>query len=301
MNRIQFYSNKSFNRAVELREIDTKPSEISIIPVFKDQFFITKSLNINKIIMNIPIELASLSEKKYFLGIINNKEVWCIDLSEIEQSIISNFLNNSILCCLRDCFHLINEKEASLLAYGKGIVHWNSTHQYCNNCGSKTITEEKGHRRKCSNNRCNSLHFPRINPAVIVLIEYKQENSPPLCLLNMHKKENGYMCSLFSGFSEIGESLEDTVVREMKEEVNVTVSNIKYIASQPWTFPSSMMLGFSAKAKNKDFKIDNIEIKEAKWFSANQIIEMVKDNTLIISKKDSISNYLIEKWVYENS
>ncbi|GAA3631938.1 NAD(+) diphosphatase [Flavivirga jejuensis] len=301
MNKVQFYSNKDFNRAVELREIDTKPLEISFIPIFKDHFFIINSININKVVMNVPLELTSLSEKKYFLGIINNKEVWCVDLSEIAYSIISNFLTDSNLWCLRDCFHMINEKEASLLAYAKGIVNWNSTHQFCNNCGSKTITEEKGHRRKCSNNLCNSLHFPRINPAVIVLIEYKQENSPSLCLLNMHQKEYGYMCSLFSGFSEIGESLEDTVIREMKEEVNVTVNNIKYIASQPWTFPSSMMLGFSAETKNKKFKIDNKEIKEAQWFSANQITEMVQDNKLVISKKDSISNYLIEKWVKENS
>ncbi|MBO0343500.1 NAD(+) diphosphatase [Flagellimonas profundi] len=301
MNDIQFYSNKDFNRAVESREIKTKPLEISFIPIYKDHFFSINYLNSDKVVMNVPSELTSLSEKKYYLGITDNKEVWCIDLSEIKYATISNFLTDSNLCCLRDCFHVITEKEASLLAYAKGIAHWNKTHQFCNNCGSKTITEEKGHRRKCSNSLCNSLHFPRINPAVIVLIEYKQENSPSLCLLNMHQKEYGYMCSLFSGFSEIGESLEDTVIREMKEELSVAVTNIKYIASQPWTFPSSMMLGFSAETKNKNFKIDNKEIKEAHWFSANQIIEMVQDNKLVISKKDSISNYLIEKWVRENS
>lgn len=301
MNKVQIYSNNDFNRAVELREIDTKPLEISFIPVFKDHFFTTKFFNIKSVVMDIPLELASLSDKKYFLGVENNLEIWCIDLSEIEYSIISNFLTNSNLCCLRDCYHIINEKEASLLAYAKGIVNWNKTHQFCNNCGSKIIIEEKGHRKKCLNNLCNSLHFPRINPAVIVLIEYKQENSPSLCLLNMHQKEYGYMCSLFSGFSEIGESLEDTVKREMKEEVNVTVNNIKYIASQPWPFPSSMMLGFSAETQSKKISIDNIEIKIAQWFSASQITEMVKDNKLVISKKDSISNYLIEKWVKENS
>jgi NAD+ diphosphatase len=95
-------------------------------------------------------------------------------------------------------------------------VNWNGTHQFCNNCGSKTTAKEKGHRRKCQNNLCERFQFPRIDPAVIVLIEYKPKNQPPLCLLNMNKNEYGYMCSLFSGFSEIGESLEDTVKREMK-------------------------------------------------------------------------------------
>ncbi|WP_299251735.1 NAD(+) diphosphatase [uncultured Aquimarina sp.] len=301
MNEVQFYSNYDFNRAVELRETLTDSFEISYIPIFKDNFFITKSRGNNEVVMDIPFELATLSDKKYFLGKLNEKEIWCIDLSEIKYSIVSNFLSHSKLSCVRDCFHLINEKEASLLAYAKGVATWNNTHQFCGKCGFATVIEEKGHRRKCSNNLCNSLHFPRINPAVIVLIEYKQEGAPPLCLLNMHKKEYGYMCSLFSGFSEIGESLEDTVIREMKEEVNVTVDTIKYIASQPWSFPSSMMLGFSAQSKSKQFSIDNKEIKKAQWFSANQISEMVQKNKLVISKTDSISNYLIELWVKQNS
>lgn len=297
---MQIYSNNHFDRAVELRDNDTKPLEICFIPIFNGHFFINTSLKINALMRNIPLELISLSNKKYFLGILGIKEIWCIDLSEIEYSIISNFLTNSTLSCVRDFFHLITEKEASLLAYAKGILHWNNTHQFCNNCGSRTIIEEKGHRRKCINNHCNLLHFPRINPAVIVLIEYKQDNLPTLCLLNMHKKEYGYMCSLFSGFSEIGESLEDTVKREMKEEVNVIVNNIKYIASQPWSFPSALMLGFKAETKNKEFTIDNNEIKEANWFSANEINQMVEEKKLIISRKDSISNYMIEMWVTQN-
>ena len=108
------------------------------------------------------------------------------------------------------------------------------------------------------------------------------------------------MCSLFSGFSEIGESLEDTVKREMKEEVNVTVNNIKYITSQPWSFPASMMVGFTAETKSKEFSIDDKEIKEARWFSAKEINQMVQDKKLVISKKDSISNFLIELWVKKN-
>jgi NAD+ diphosphatase len=301
MDRTQIYSNNVFDRAVELREIVTQTTNISWIPIFKEQFFLMKSENINSVLMDTPVELISLSDKKYFLGVINDVEIWCIDISEIPDTTISIYIKNSELCCIRDCFHLIKDSDASLLAYAKGIVNWNSTHQFCNNCGSKTVVEEKGHRRKCQNDRCNTFHFLRINPAVIVLIVYKQEGKPPLCLLNMAKKEYGYMCSLFAGFSEIGESLEDTVRREVKEEVAVLVNNIMYITSQPWSFPSSMMLGFTAETKSKEFNIDNKEIKKAQWFSAVEINQMVQDKKLVISKKDSISNYIITQWVEQNS
>lgn len=301
MDKVQFYSNNDFNRAGELREIVTSASDISFIPIFKENALIRASGKIDFVEMETPTGLISLSDKKYFLGIINDTEIWCIDLSEIAYTTVIKFLPGARLHCVRDCFHLINDRDSALLAYAKGIVNWNNTHTFCNNCGSKTIKEDKGHRRKCINSICETFHFPRINPAVIVLIEYKQKNQPPLCLLNMHKKEYGYMCSLFSGFSEIGESLEDTVIREVKEEVNVNVDNLKYIASQPWSFPSSMMLGFTAETKSKDFDIDNKEIKKAQWFSASEINEMVADKKLVISKKDSISNYIIELWVKQNS
>lgn len=301
MKRKQIYSNNDFDRAVELREIITDVPNVSFIPIFKEKFFLTISEETVSVIMTTPVELISISDKKYFLGISNNTEIWCIDLSDIEYTTVSKYITDSSLLCVRDCFHLIKDTDASLLAYVKGILNWNNTHQFCNNCGCKTKIEEKGHRRKCQNNLCGTTHFPRINPAVIVLIEYKPKNQPPLCLLNMHKKEYGHMCSLFSGFSEIGESLEDTVKREMKEEVNVTVDKIKYIASQPWSFPASLMFGFTAKTKSKEFNIDDKEIKEARWFSAKEINQMVQDKKLVISKKDSISNYLIELWVNRNS
>lgn len=299
MNSTQIYSNNDFNRAVELRDIVTDTPNISFIPVFEGKFFTKLGKDVS-VIMDTPIELTFITDKKYFLGVINGTEIWCIDLSDIAHSTISQYISNSKLQCVRDFFHLIKKIDSTILAYAKGIINWNKTLQFCSNCGSKTIVQDKGHERKCCNELCKSSHFPKMNPAVIVLIVHKPKNQPPLCLLNMHKKEYGYMCSLFSGFSEIGESLEDTVKREMKEEVNVMVNNITYIASQPWSFPSSLMLGFTAEAKSKTFNIDNKEIKKAKWFSVNEINQMVQDKELIISRKDSISNYMIEQWIKQN-
>ncbi|WP_420574933.1 NAD(+) diphosphatase [Kordia sp.] len=296
----QFYSNKDFNRAAELREVVTDTTNVSFIPIFKGDFFVTKG-EVGTVLMQVPLELVAHTNKHYFLGVVANQEVWCVDLSEITYEIITQYIQNVTLLSVRDCLHLINEQDASLLAYAKGLVSWHNTHQFCNNCGASTVIEEKGHRRKCTNSTCGIPHFPRINPAVIVLITYNGKNKPPLCLLNMHQKDYGYMCSLFSGFSEIGESLEDTVIREMKEEVNVSVSDITYVASQPWVFPASMMLGFTAKTKSKEFTIDNKEIKKAQWFSAAEIKKLVQAEKLVISRKDSISHFIITEWVKQNS
>lgn len=298
MNNRQVYSNGSNIRGAELREIKTKASAILYIPIYKGKFF----WNSKQVLFNsLPTELVDLTTRIYFLGLIEGKEIWCIDFSEIAYELLTEYFKSSELSCVRSFYHQLPPTEASLLGYAKGLANWHNTHQFCGSCGSKTSIQEKGHKRTCENKVCGVFHFPRIDPAVIVLIEYKPKGKAPLCLLNIKKKEYGAMCSLFSGFSEIGESLEDTVVREMKEEVNVSVFNLKYMASQPWSFPASLMVGFKAEVDNISFTIDNKEIKEAKWFSVDEIKQLVKENKLVISKEDSISNYMIRKWLKENS
>lgn len=299
MSNIQTYCNNDFNRAVEYRESLTKSKERTYIPIYKDSFFILESCNI--VVMETDRELVINSDRKYFLGLLNEIEIWCVDLSHVDFEIIISYFGKIRTICVREMGHLLNEQQKSLLALAKGITSWNASNQYCSNCGTKTIVEEKGHRRKCQNQHCETLHFPRINPAIIVLIEFKEKDKPPLCLLNMRKIKEGYICSLFAGFSEIGESFEDTVRRETMEEINMNVCNIQYIASQPWPFPSSLMVGFTAETNSKEFIVDNKEIKEARWFSAKEIKQMVNNKELIISREDSISNYIIENWVEKNS
>jgi NAD+ diphosphatase len=108
------------------------------------------------------------------------------------------------------------------------------------------------------------------------------------------------MCSTLAGFVEIGESLEDAVIREMKEEVDVKVQNIRYMVSQPWPFPATLMVGFFAEAKTLDFKIDNQEIKDAKWYTAKEIRTLAAKGKLELSRDDSIAQSLIRKWVLKN-
>lgn len=299
MSDILTYCNNDFNRAAEYRESLLVSKEKAYIPIYNDAFLILESSNI--VVMDTETEILAYSDRKYFIGLLNDIEIWCVDLSHINFAIMTNYFGKVRTSCLREIGHLLDEKQKSLLAYAKGLTSWNISNQYCSNCGSKTIIEEKGHRRKCQNQHCKTLHFPRINPAIIVLIEFKEKDKPPLCLLNMRKIREGYICSLFAGFCEIGESFEDSVRREASEEINMTVYNIQYIASQPWPFPSSLMVGFTAETNSKEFIVDNKEIKEARWFSAKEIKQMVNNKKLIISREDSISNYIIENWVEKNN
>ena len=133
---------------------------------------------------------------------------------------------------------------------------------------------------------------------MIVLVEHHpQDGSPTRCLLGKGQRAWGNIRSTLAGFVEVGESLEETVRREMKEEAGIEVDNIRYIASQPWPFPSSLMVGFFAEARNPELTIDTDEILEARWYTLEEMDEMVKSGDLVLSREDSIARFLIKKWM----
>ena len=292
----QFYGNTCFDRATLSRksEGDTADRRKTIyIPVWKNLFLYDWDEGKVQFYPEIPNEWAPVTTTKVFLGIDGGCEIFCLDISEIKRPERTNI----VLLSLRKIFPNLNEKEAALLAYSQGILHWHSTHKYCGRCGSNTKSEEKGHIRVCCNKDCGQILYPRVDPAIITLIEFKKKNSPAVCLLNINKTGKGLKCSPFAGFVEIGESLEDAVVREMKEEVGLEVHRVRYRASQPWPFPSAIMIGFVATAKTTDYKLDGDEVLDAKWFTANELLEQVNKGTLELSNEDSIARSLIQQWI----
>lgn len=295
---VQIYSNNHIDRAVHLRDLDDlkDSKERKYIPIWNGLFFIDLSNNDFLSKDHLSDNWFSVSDHLIFLGLIEEIEWYCIDVSHITLS----HKEQSQLQDIRKFFVNLSQKEAALLAYSKGMVKWHSSSIFCGLCGHKTLNQLKGHKRVCTNENCRNIAYPRIDPCIITLIEYKPTGQPAMCLLNRRKTQKGYICSTLAGFVEIGESLEDTIIREMKEEVNVQVQNIRYITSQPWPFPASIMIGFFAETMNGDFKIDNIEIKDAKWYTANEIEVLVNEGKLELSKDDSIAQTLIKKWISIN-
>jgi NAD+ diphosphatase len=162
------------------------------------------------------------------------------------------------------------------------LLQWKNNTQFCGRCGKRNFDSQKDVSRVCSS--CGNISFPKISPAVIVLITDDKDRI--LLAHNKNFKENMY--SLLAGFVEAGESLEQTVVREIKEEVNIDVNSIQYIHSQPWPFPDSIMLGFRAKHIGGELKPDGEEIIDAQWFSRSNLPE--------IPGPGAIARFLIDEW-----
>ncbi|MEW9553437.1 NAD(+) diphosphatase [Nonomuraea sp. NPDC050783] len=191
---------------------------------------------------------------------------------------------------LRQVGGLLGDREAGLLVYAVALEAWHATHEFCPRCGSRTAIQAGGHVRVCP--RDGSQHFPRVDPAVIMLIRDEADR----CLLARGPQWPKGRLSILAGFVEPGESLEHAVVREVAEEVGVTVVNPRYLGSQPWPFPRSLMLGFFAEAVTTELRPDTEEIAEAHWYSREELAAALESGELRLPPAVSIARRLIETW-----
>ena len=195
---------------------------------------------------------------------------------------------------LRSIGGLMPADEAGLLAYSRGLIFWHQRHRFCGVCGHETRAEQGGHVRRCHN--CGTHHFPRSDPAVIVLVTHPKGGDR--CLLGRSKRFIPGMYSTLAGFVEPGESLEETVAREIHEEAGIRVTDIVYRSSQPWPFPASLMLGFQARALDDHLVIDRSELEDAAWFTREELIDPSR-RPIRLPNPDSIARHLIEAWLVE--
>lgn len=178
--------------------------------------------------------------------------------------------------------------EANLVAHARALILWHRAQAYCSHCGSSARPEAGGNSRRCANADCDRVFFPRVDPAIIVLV-----TDGTRCLLGRQSSWPEGRYSTLAGFVEPGESLEDAVRREVFEETNIRVGNIRYHSSQPWPFPSSLMLGFTASAESDDIALNDGELEDANWFTRKEI----RSGYPALPFRISIARRLIDDWL----
>ena len=194
------------------------------------------------------------------------------------------------LAGLRRLASSLDERELSLAVHAMALGGWHRRHPMCSVCGMRTEIAEGGASRTCPG--CSTQHFPRTDPAVIMLVVDDQGR----CLLGHNGARASGWFSTLAGFVEPGESLEEAVAREVLEETGVVVTDVTYAGSQPWPFPSSLMLGFLARASTTDIQVDGDEITEARWFTRDQLAAEVEAGTLVVPTTVSIAGALLSHW-----
>jgi len=188
---------------------------------------------------------------------------------------------------LRPLLGLLSAAEAVILTCARALVIWRSRHLHCGVCGSPTEPRQAGHALRCTSSACGADFFPRIDPAVIVIVHDGRQ-----ALLGRQASWPKGRYSALAGFVEPGESLEDAVVREVAEETGIRVTEAHYFASQPWPFPASMMVGFHAQAVHGAVQLDD-ELEDARWFSAEEI---AASPAALLPAPYTIARRLIDAW-----
>jgi NAD+ diphosphatase len=187
----------------------------------------------------------------------------------------------------------MDAKHAGVLAYAKALLYWQYRHGFCGICGHANQLRSAGHRLVCSNEDCRRESFPRIDPAIIVLVTHEDA-----CLLGRNINWPARRFSALAGFVEPGESLEDAVAREVYEEAHVNLRDIRYVSSQPWPFPASAMCGFYAEAASRDCAPSD-EIQELRWLNPDDLRKAVAQNTIRMSPSVSIAFRLLADWYWK--
>jgi NAD+ diphosphatase len=204
-------------------------------------------------------ELGLITLSQNYLGRLDNRDCYAVELAEDAALPPGMALEG-----LRQVYGRLEEALFWVATRAVQIVDWDRTHLFCGRCGTPLQTKRTERAKECP--RCGQLHFPRLAPAIIVLVERDRE-----LLLARSRHFLPGMYSVLAGFVEPGESLEEAVVREVKEEVGVDVKDIQYFGSQPWPFPHSLMIGFTATYAGGEISLDDSEIEDAGWFTADHL------------------------------
>jgi len=262
-------------------------------------------------LMRLPLDhpvLAAATAEPIVMGREDGAVVFAVDVSDwvpeaLDEASLGGFLDPSeqrhpemgeteVFAELRRVMTWLTPRDAELAASGRAIFSWHLGHPFCAKCGGATDVTQAGWQRQCRT--CNASHFPRTDPVVIMLIT--RGNS---VLMGRSPGWPAGMYSLLAGFIEPGETLEAAVRREVFEEAGVRVGPVRYLASQPWPFPASLMLGCAGEATSEEINIDPAEIEDALWVTREDMMEVFagRHPTILPARKGAIAHFLLENWL----
>lgn len=256
------------------------------------------------------VALAEVGELKIFLGLEGEAGhgIWAYDISQWQPEGEAQIGDDTFFdpkeqphpaleagtrfVDLRAVFAELTPREAELAAMAKALISWHGTHGYCAKCGAKSDVVQAGWQRQCG--ACNSPHFPRTDPVVIMLIT--RGNS---VLLGRSPLWREGMYSLLAGFVEPGETIEAAVRREVLEESAIKVGKVGYLASQPWPFPASIMIGCKGEALSDEITIDPVELEAAMWVSRERMAQIFagQDPDILAPRYGAIAHFLLWNWL----
>ena len=220
-----------------------------------------------------------------FLGMYRGQPAFAI---HIDRSLPAPFVDRGEFHDLRYLGSVLPVDEANLVAHARALVIWHGVQGYCGRCGTRTRAESGGNTRVCTDDGCGLRLFPRVDPAIIVLVHDRDR-----ALLGRQPSWPAERYSTIAGFVEPGESLEDAVAREVREETNIEVGDVRYHSSQPWPFPSSLMLGFTADARSEAIELVDGELEDARWFTHKELSSGFPK----LPPRLSIARRLVDDWM----
>lgn len=240
-----------------------------------------------------PFSVLPAGAEPLLLGLEDGAAVFAVDLDGLGPQALAAFAEPARTASLRDAGAVLSAPEAGLAAYLAALLNWHRRHRFCANCGAASDVAEAGLARRCPN--CGATHFPRIDPVVIMLVEHAGR-----VLLGRHSGWPAGRYSALAGFVAPGEAVEEAVLREVYEESGIAAHSPRFVASQPWPFPSSLMFGFHALSEGGDPVARDGELEDVKWFTAPEIraaLEGSERGELLPPPRVAIARFLLERWV----
>jgi NAD+ diphosphatase len=290
------------NRDAELRDDSDwvkqtlSKSNTRLVPLWRSRSLLQRDADGTIAVYLTPEQLTEPDriQPPTLLGNDGEREYFAVSVTDSQKDTILEQFPEARFTDLRRASIDMAAKHAGILAYAKALHYWQHRHAFCGVCGNPNLLRSAGHRMKCSNEECGRESFPRIDPAIIVLVTHKDA-----CLLGRNAKWPAKHFSSLAGFVEPGESLEDAVVREVYEEVELHLADIRYVSSQPWPFPASAMCGFYAEARDRNNGVSE-EVEDVRWFTVESLTQAVLDNDVHLSAPVSIAFRLLADWFRSN-